>query len=45
MIVAAGCRVRVTRRDKEAWPLTMDYSTRRINVAIEDGRVVESYVG
>ncbi len=36
---------RVVGRDGEAFAITMDYSTDRINVSITDGVVTESYIG
>jgi len=38
---AAGCEVRVARRDGEGLPGIANLDSRRINVAVTDGRVVE----
>jgi len=35
-----GCRVRITREDQESFILTMDLSSRRINVEVEHGLIV-----
>ena len=44
-IVAAGCVVRVTRRDQDAWPLHLNASPWRVNIALRRGRVVEAWAG
>jgi len=44
-IKGAGCSIRVTRRDTQAFLMTMDYAPSRINVAIEHGRIVDASVG
>lgn len=40
-----GWVVRVVARDGEEFPITMDYSTGRVNLTIEDDVVTEVYVG
>ena len=37
----AGCEIRVLRRDGEDLPGILDLDPRRINVAVEDGTIVE----
>lgn len=34
-----GCEMRVTERDGEMFPMTMDYRTDRVNVIVTDGKV------
>ncbi|MBU3688616.1 MAG: hypothetical protein B7C54_10875 [Acidimicrobiales bacterium mtb01] len=40
-----GWVVRVVARDGEEFPITMDYSTARVNLTVVDGVVTEVYVG
>ncbi len=44
-IVAAGCVMRVATRDGVSHPLTMDFRSNRINVAVDDGVVTAASVG
>lgn len=41
----AGLTSRVVQRDGEQFPVTMDYSTRRLNLVIESGTVTAATVG
>ena len=38
-------RFRIISRDSESYPLTLDYVTNRINVALENGVVIGAYYG
>lgn len=40
-----GLTLRVTARDKERYPVTMDYQPNRVNVGIEDGVIVSARCG
>lgn len=42
---SSGYIVRVVREDSTEFALTMDLNFRRINVAVEAGRVVATHVG
>ena len=42
---AQGWDVRVVARDGEDFPITMDYSTGRVNLTVEDDVVTKVYVG
>jgi hypothetical protein len=42
---SSGYLVRLVRQDATEFALTMDLNFRRINVAVEGGNVVETYVG
>jgi hypothetical protein len=42
---AQGWVVRVVARDGEEFPITMDYSTERVNLTVVDDVVIEVYVG
>lgn len=42
---AQGWDVRVVARDGEEFPITMDYSTGRVNLTVEDDVVTKVYVG
>ncbi|MEN9803678.1 MAG: hypothetical protein RIS41_525, partial [Actinomycetota bacterium] len=42
---AQGWVVRVVARDGEEFPITMDYSTERVNLTVVDDVVTEVYVG
>lgn len=42
---SSGYVVRLVREDATEFALTMDLNSRRINVAVERGRVVTTYVG
>ena len=44
-IEAAGLSVRITARDGEDFPITMDYRPDRIDLQIADGRVVTATIG
>lgn len=41
----ATCKLRVARRDRERYPLTLDHWPSRITVEIEDDKVVSAKVG
>lgn len=40
-----GAEVRIVKRDGEDFPVTMDYSSSRINLSITDGIVIDCTVG
>jgi hypothetical protein len=42
---SAGMRLRITREDGEAKIVTMDYRTDRVNVHLENGKVVKATIG
>jgi hypothetical protein len=44
-IEQAGLTVRITARDGENFPMTMDYRPTRINVEIVDGTITSANIG
>jgi hypothetical protein len=45
LIERAGLRVRISGRDGEHYILTMDYWIDRVNIYIENDKVVEASIG
>ena len=44
-VEATGRVIRIGRRDKETFALTMDYSPTRINIEVDNGKVTSVNIG